>query len=65
MQKISDMIEFNNLILFSNALNSYSGATGFNMDPLCDRFECSNTLYSRVNKICKIKNINMVNTKLL
>ena len=55
MQKISDMIEFYNFILFSNTLNSRSGATGFNMVPLCDRFECSNTLYSRVNKICIIK----------
>ena len=55
------MIVFNNLILFSNTLNTHSGATDFNVDQLCNRFECSNTLYSRVNKICKIRNINMVN----
>ena len=44
MQIISNIIDFNNLILFSNTLNSHSGATGFNMDQLCNRFECSNTL---------------------
>ena len=68
MQKISDITDSNNLILFcntlnshnlilfSNTLNSHSSATGFNVDQLCNRFECSKTLYSRVNKICKIKN---------
>ena len=44
MQKISNIIDFNNLTLFSNSFSSHSGATGFNMDQLCrNRFECSNT----------------------
>ena len=55
MQKISDIIDFNNLTLFSNIFNFHSGATGFNMDQLCNKFECSNTLYSRVKKICMRK----------
>ena len=58
MQKISDGIELiinNNLILFSNTLNSHSGATSFNMDQFGNRFECSNTLYSYVNKTCILK----------
>ena len=57
MQKISDIIDFNNLTLLSNIFNSHSGTTGFNMDQLCNKFECSNT---RVNKICMRKNINIV-----
>ena len=60
MQKISDIIDFNNLTLFSNIFNSHSGATGFNLDQLCNKFECSNTLYSRVNNICMRKNVNIV-----
>ena len=60
MQKISDIIDFNNLTLLSNIFNSHSGATGFNLDQLCNKFECSNTLYSRVNKICMRKNVNIV-----
>ena len=60
MQKISDIIDFNNLTLFSNIFNTHSGATGFNLDQLCNKFECSNTLYSRVNKICMRKNVNIV-----
>ena len=60
IQKISDIIDFNNWTLFSNIFNSNFGATGFNLDQLCRKFECSNTLYSRVNKICMRKNINIV-----
>ena len=60
MQKISDIIDFNNLTLFSNIFNSHSGATGFNLDQLCNTFECSNTLYSRVNKTGMRKNVNIV-----
>ena len=30
MHKISDIIDFNNLTLFSNIFNTHSGATGFN-----------------------------------
>ena len=52
MQKISYIIDFNNLTLFSNIFNSHSGATGFSFYQLCNKFECSNTLYSRLNKIC-------------
>ena len=36
MQKISDITDSNNLILFSYTLNSQSGATGFNKDQLCN-----------------------------
>ena len=52
MHKIFDFIDFNNWILFSNILNFRSCATSFNMDQLCNRFECSKTLYSDVNEIC-------------
>ena len=43
-QKISDIIDFNHLTLTTIL-------TGFNMDQLCNIFECSNNLYNRVNKI--------------
>ena len=60
MHKIFDFIDFNNWILFSNILNFHSCATGFNMDQLCNRFECSKTLYSGVNEICIRKHINII-----
>ena len=58
-QKVSDIIDCNNLVLFNNILGTCSAARSFNLFMITKRQYCHDTLLDRVNKICQSNNINM------
>ena len=58
-QKVSDIIDCNNLVLFNNLLGTCSAARSFNLFMIKKRKYCPGTLLDRVNKICQSNNINM------
>ena len=61
VQKMCNIIDFNNVLLFRNIMNNNSAARIFNMNLLSNKIKCKGTLFDRVQKICLARNIDINN----
>ena len=52
VQKMCNIIDFNNVLLFRNIMNNNSAARIFNMNLLSNKIKCKGTLFDRVQKTC-------------
>ena len=61
VQKMCNIIDFNNVLLFRNIMNNNSAARIFNMNLLSNKIKCKGTLFDRVQKIYLARNIHINN----
>ena len=60
IQKISDTVAYNTLVLFKNIISSNSAAKIFNMYLFTNKIVCPGSLYNRVVKICQLHDIDIL-----